>query len=573
MAKKTKNNIDNSFDVDDDLNFDDFDFDFDPGKDDRKPITKVKDGFVSSFKSKSSDPSFLRKVLRDALPKGFGDAMDLTDTVNKSLRSLYESSANEVKPALRDFKRMAIKVTPKDNKYVPKSLENLVKKWEDESKESSLNVKEAKFSVDEMRDTALAAQLGELFKEQATLTQKNNEQDQAEDKIKQGIELARHRDVFGVLNQSNISLSKISQYQTNITLKYQKKNLELQHRQLFALQDILKLTQQTYDLQTESFKDVIKNTGLPDYQNIKLGEMAHQSVINKFIGKSQDFLGNRDFVNKLIGNIEKRTMSKIKENVSDFRSIMSEVESMHDDASMAEGSIDKHEMGGMFAGDAAAETLGSRGAKWFKKKYGNKSKKIQKVGNYLEDFTENLPRKYTSFKNDRSKYEYEDGLKAWFMRSLQDVLPEIGKADKSFYKTGTVDLDVAAPRTLRTDKTINEIIPGYLAMMLREMQIVRSGKNVNLMTYDHNKGKFRTNKKVSKDLAEDIFQKRDTNYTVSKLDKLIKELDPEGKLTPQQVASLRKTLLNNSVSNKEFNVQTMDSSITCLLYTSDAADE
>ena len=100
MAKKTKNLIDNEFDLDDDLNFDDLDFDVDPFKDDRKPSMKIRDGLIEGVKSTASDPAFITRVIRDILPKGFGDTIDLSDKIGSNIRKLYQEGADQVRPAI-----------------------------------------------------------------------------------------------------------------------------------------------------------------------------------------------------------------------------------------------------------------------------------------------------------------------------------------------------------------------------------------------------------------------------------------------------------------------------------------
>ena len=136
-GKKIKNNIDNDFDFDSSLDFDDLDFSVDPFKDDRKPIAKIKDGLRSGIKSRVSQPSFVTGVLKELLPKGFGDTLDLSDKVATSVRQLYTDAANEVRPAINDFKRVAARLAPKDSKLIPDPVKKLLKEWEEEAKRKS----------------------------------------------------------------------------------------------------------------------------------------------------------------------------------------------------------------------------------------------------------------------------------------------------------------------------------------------------------------------------------------------------------------------------------------------------
>ena len=161
MAKKLSGNIDNRIDADLDLGFEDMDFDVDPFKDDRKPIIKIKDGLISGIKSTASDEAFIRGTLRELLPKGFGDTLDMGDKIKGSISKLYQEGANEVKPAIKDFKRVAAKLIPKDSKLVPEGVKNLLNKWEEESKAAS---GPGGLDTAGQRDSLIALQLGEIFK-------------------------------------------------------------------------------------------------------------------------------------------------------------------------------------------------------------------------------------------------------------------------------------------------------------------------------------------------------------------------------------------------------------------------
>lgn len=549
-GKKINNTIDNDFDFDTSLDFDDLDFSADPFKDDRKPVTKIKDGLKSGIKSKASDSSFIAGTLKELLPKAFGDSLDMGATVAKNVRQLYSEAANEVRPAIGDFKRVAAKLAPKDSKYVPDPVKQLLKRWQEETTSKGSDLK-----ASNQRDDLISLQLGQIFEQQFAQTEKDKREEQSKDYIKEGIELSRHRDLFTVLNQSHISLSRISQYQTTVNLKYQKKSLELQHRQLFAQYDILEILSKSHALHTDALGKVVKNTALPDWQKINIDELGKQKLFNKFadgVGNSfKSMFPTFDVYTSMVTErVRNRTMGALKENLLGFRSGLSEAEVAKEQTAGATDGIDKYEMGASVAGEMATDTLGYRAARKLKDPLRKAFPKIDQYGDYLENFNENIVGSAEKFRTDR-KWDAMTGPKAWLARAAQSLLPSLGM-NKSFDRISDKDLVGARPFTLKTERSINEIIPGYLSRILQEMQIIRTGNpNIDRTEYDQNSGKFTSRTKLLKTIAGGLYSRKNAKRTSDILETVVNEIDPENKLTTQERESLKKTLLKNRVEYKK----------------------
>lgn len=550
-TKKINNRIDNSFDLDDDLGFDDLDFDVDPFKDDRSPMMKIRDGLKDGVKSKAAETAFIRGVLKDLLPKGFGDTLDLSDKIGDSIGKLYKEGADQVKPAIKDFKRVSSRLVPKDNKYVPDSVKAILKKWEEDTKSTGAS----DLSAGNQRDMLITQQLGEIFKEQTVQSGKDKAETDVKNRIQEAVELNRHKDIFGLLNQSNISLSRISQYQTSINLQFQKKSLELQHRQLFALYDLVSSAKATHALQADSFQKIATNTGLPDWQKIKLSEFAHQRAFQKFTNvmgtAAQGMMpGAGEYVQMTARKIRDRFMGGLKSNMNDFRSGLTEAESGAQQMSGASDMIDAREMGGSLVGGAATESFGGWAAKKLRDPLETRFPKVKRAGDYLENFNENFVTSAEKFRKN-SKYRQEAGPLNWLKSQIQDLLPSLGQ-DASFNKLSSKDLNAIHPFTLKTDRSINEIIPGYLSRILREMQIVRTGNSkMEMLVYDQDRGVFTNESKVMRSISSNIFSKREADRTTGIMDSLIADIDPEGKLNPSERKKLAKAILKNKTEYKD----------------------
>lgn len=550
-GKITKNQISDNFDLDDDLLFDDINFDIDPFKDDRTPKVKIKDGLIKGVKSKASEPTFVKGLLRDLLPKGYGDTLDLSEKVASSIAQVYRESADQVRPAIRDFKRVSAKLVPKDSKLVPKNIKDILQRWEEESKSTTSS---SGLSPADQRSMAIAQELGEIFKEQIVQDKVNSAEQAAKDRIKDSIELTRHKDLFGVLNQSNMSLQRMAQYQTTINLQYQKKSLELQHRQLFALYDLLAQSKATHSLQAESFQNIAKNTALPDWKKIKLSEFAHQSAFEKFTGALGSGLmpGANEYIDLTAKKIKSRFMGSLKSNVADFRSGLTEAESAKAMmGSAGDGMMpDKYETGAELVGSEATESLGSWAAKKLKDPLQKRFPSIVTTGDRLENFNENFVSSAERFRKS-DKWRTSSGPLAWLMSNIQDLLPSMQK-DTSFNRITSRDLNAIHPFTIKTNRSITDVIPGYLARILREVQIIRTGNDkIELTLYDQDKGLFSNESKITRMIASKIFSARESRRTRDIMDPIIQEIDPDGKLSDAERHNLAKAILKNKTEYRD----------------------
>lgn len=549
-SKKLNNKIDNDFDIDSDLDFDDLDFSTDPFKDDREPVTKIKDGLVRGVQTRASDDEFITGVLKELLPKGYGDTLDFGDKVATSARRLYNDAANEVRPAVKDFKRIAAKLVPRDKDFVPDKVKEILKQWEEEAKSGEDSAGD--LSKSSQREAAISLQLGEIFKEQFIKDEKDKREADSKDLIKESIELNRHRDVFTVLNQSAISLSRLSQYQTTVNLQYQKKSLELQHRQLFAQYDILETITKTHTLQADALGKIVKNTALPDWQKIKMEELTKQGFFNKFSGAvSKGFHGLFPTVDEYLQltarRIRDRIMGAVKENATAFRSGLTEAEMAKEQ--FPSDMVDPYDIGGELAGTNITNYAGYKLAKKLKEPLKKVFPSIDELGSKLENFNEDLVGKAESFRTS-SKWSMEEGPRAWIMRGLQSILPSIG-IDKSFNRISGKDLGAVQPFTLKTERSINEIIPGYLSRILQEVQIMRTGNaGIDRVEYDQDKGRFTSSKKILKDIAGRVYDDANARRTNEIMDTVVAGIDPENKLSKEEKVHLKERLFRNKMQSK-----------------------
>ena len=546
MAKKENNVLNEDFDID--YGLEEFSFDYDEPviKDDRKPIIKAMSGAIAGAKEHLSSSGFIKDAIKEVLPTGFGNAIDIGDEVNKSVKDIYKESIADIKPVFNQAKQAIVKLIPAESKVIPKRVKTLLSDWKKEIEEQN-----AYKNVDPAlgRDAMIATTLQDMFKsEEETRIEEKAHQD-GKDRLNEGIALIRHRSLLDAANRSAISLSRLDSYQTRVTLNYQRKSLELQYRGLFATQDLLTNIKLDSVKRDSILLAIAKNTALPEYVKIKDSEARKQIVKNKLYDKVATALygDKHDFIGKTIKNVKDRAMGSLKEFTSGLQEGISQAEMMH---SMSEGmEIDPATMAGNVAGSMGANALGLSVARWGKSKLEGSSLDkrfgITDKAHAINKHIENLPNHISELKRT-NKYAMDDSIFSMFMTKIQDLLPGSGIDKKTVQITGK-DMDSPFHLTRFTDRSINKIIPGYLARIFRELQITRTGNTkIKLTEFDHDAGRFTGSDKLAERIIKKVMPENTVRRLGSSLDNIVRDIDPENKLTPEQQDILRKKLLVNS---------------------------
>lgn len=552
--KTSKNSINNDFDIDSNFEFDGFNFDDPVVKDDRKPIIRAATAAAKGAKTIHRDSSFVKKTLKAALPKGFGQSLDTSDKVASTIRNLYDESAKEVKPAWREFKRNSLKLVPPDSKLVPRPLQKMFKRMRDEIADED---RYAASGNTDRRELEIASMLAQTTEAQMQHTISVEAERLGRDRLKEGMELHRHRDIMTMITGTAVSADKIQKFQTNITLPVQKKMLELQMRTLFTLQDTIAFMKEDAQKRDAYLAAISKNTMLPDTVKMNSKE-AKEAVARNAWNQSiqRGLFGGRDqMIEKTLGHFSNMVLNQAKGLAEGLGAGASLADQGADAGEMMRGQ-DGYAMGGETAGKFAGQKIAGWGAGKVKKalssgrmdRFGGK--KVLGMGHRLEDLNENAMHKLNDFRRS-DKYLFDDSLKGGFMRIMQGLLPNTGP-DMGIKSDNARDLDSPMMGTKRVNRSITEVIPGYLARLLREAQMARLGKNVELTTYNWASNKFSSRSRLEADVFKGIINSKAASRTQAQLDDLINQMDPDGtKLSPEARKVLKKKLLTNSTNMRE----------------------
>jgi len=356
------------FDIDDldDLDVPDIDImpDDSVAADNRTPATRVADGALKSVLRTSTARTAARAIKENALPEGYSMAIDAADDALSLGQDLYDAAAKELEPAVKAAQKMLRKSQEKADKYLPKWLADTVKKLGGEAEEARQYV--------DPNESAIAGSLGSIFDKyreataQTAATEANLALDDKQRSVDRKIAIEQGDRQYNQLTSISEGISKLVGYQESVLFDYQRKSLELQHRQYFAARDLLTVTKAMADQNLHELKAVVKNTGLPEAVKLRLSEQYGQVATNQLIGRVQGSV--HDFVANYTSEFRERAFKKItgaardlKDGVlmgADMYEQMSEMGETMDEAGIDRARMAGEQLGAM--GTSAAFKYGAR---------------------------------------------------------------------------------------------------------------------------------------------------------------------------------------------------------------------
>lgn len=529
-TKKEKLESDDLF-FDNDLDFGDFDFDADNVPDDRNPVTSFAYAAAEGVGKKLQD-SLVRDSIKKSFPSGYGEALDVLDSGTSSIRTLYDTAAKELKPVKRDLQRITAKVLPKISDKLPGGIRT---KLESFSKEDDDGAGQRRDYEEEL----LQASLNEVFA-------KRDAQDDVKGQLKESIDQTRFNNNIFQLNEIRKSTRILSEYQTNIGINFHRRSLEIQYRHYFTAQKTLEEIKKTFAMQETAFKVISKNTGLPEFAKLRNGERFQEHMRNQFIDKTVGsvFGKGANFIPNLIKNITEAGVGKIRDSVGNLGNLTSQASMVAD---MADGGMGAGELGGAIAGDLAGDTLIGKLNKHVIKPLVDKSPGIKKFGNKLSYMIGNAG----SLANDwADQNDFDYGVTGDAKDFLRQQVKSTLAGDNQLTGMKVTDLDMPASWNLHNSKSINEIIPGLLARLHREVKILRTGDvGTKMISFDVGSGKFTNDDAAVSTLAKKVFDESKVNTVNYRGNDILKRIGADN-LPEEQRQEIIAELLQMSIGHK-----------------------
>ena len=550
MAKKNELESDD-WDIDGGLDMPDFDFDGPSPKDDRNPATKVAVAAAEGFRDSALSSDNLRTFVKGSLPRGYGETIDLADHTASSLRNLYNTTAKELKPVVNDIKKTSARLVPVADKVLPKTLAEKFSKFTTIENKPSLEQ-----SLEDAKEASLQAELGAVFEAQAKETQEYRAEQETQGRLRDSMAFKRHKESSDILNQISQSTQELAAMQRTVGMAFQRKSLELQFRHYFVARDMLEETKKQNAINTTALENIVKNTGLPEFVKLKNSERIGEAMRNRFIGAVGDSMSNmrRNFVRNFTDRVGKGVQNKVREVGDGVRAGLGAVDSLAELQEMQSQfgpARSGAETGAELLGGMGATAATNRIAKWV---YGKTSQneKIAKTGNMLTDLIAQLPQRALRWANSydgigKGNFGQGSGWLDFFKDQIKGSLPSM---DTTMEGDKLTDIRNPDMFNRRTNRSITDIIPGFLARIYRELKIIRTGDaNQELTEFDYTTNKFSDKSTVKKNILNSLIDSDDKSSAKRDVDEIVNSIDTKNQLTTEQKRALGKLMLKNNMKN------------------------
>jgi hypothetical protein len=537
----------------------------------KESIRKFAGATTRSVRDKVNAKSVLSSFIRTALPDGYTRLLGLYDETAAGIQSVVDGVEETEFAALEKLAAKFEDQLPKLKGKLPDAVYERIKgKLEDKKEDYSLrrqigdaqaarkkgdyDEKGESLAVDQMFDQLQMAE-AQLDMDKASSDVEHNKLDY--DVKRDGIRARLDKTRFDVLNRHLGMIADSTQrnvaYNDSVTYQYQKKSLELQMRSYLATRSLVKLTNESLTLHKQAYTALVHNTGLPEFLKASEAERTKfyikEQMRNPFLNKIAQTASeaSANFLPALFNNIGSKAAGGVRAagnaGQGGLGMLLKTLMQNPEDAA------------GGLAGDQIASFLHSsvipsiaRRARPGMKKV---SDKLTGGGDsriaYLLD---NMASMSQDFANDAKN---STGMKGQLQKMVKMFAPQFRVNDLA--KTGTYQtINQPAQFNQMTQRSIVEVIPGYLARILQETRMIRTGDDsIGREVFDITRGNFVQEKKSQDNLAKRVVggnARRSVKYS---LNSAVDGFTEDGSvLSPEARHALEERLLRDAMEGKHF---------------------
>jgi hypothetical protein len=555
------------------LDLGDFDDIFGPLETDAKdegPLDQFWTGMKESFKDRVRTKDVVRNFLRSAAPDGISNLMGFADEAMSATRDIKDSLERTNASDLQYIAKRAQALLPQLKDYAPdglyndisQGLENKIDEY-DYTVQAQRDQTPIRRAAQEQRDNSdikaaldnisLTERLNHNRSEQAA--QSRHQQTRAEESIRDVLKTKRFDFMARSMGMVADGVQRVAGYNEQVNYGFQRKGLELQFRTFLGIKELVKLNEANLELQARAYTAMIRNTGMTDFQ--KNGQKGLDQMPGQ--GNGKPGFGSRigaKVANKtlshFLGNYGNEAQGRVTKDLSQKLSMA--VMAMK----MGQGGPSmwdqKYKMAGSFAGDAAGDFLLNelipmlgREARPGLTNLSNKHAggKHNQIGYYLD----NMPAFLQEFVNNGQN---QHGFKGKIRDMISPYVPQFGLQDRT--TSGNFQtIDQPAQFNQLTQRTIVDALPGYLARMLQELRMIRTGRDdVAREVWDVTSGTFKAESVAHDALQAKIIPKSAIRSASSTINDALNTMDEDGKLSPTARKALSERMLRDSSTNRRF---------------------
>ena len=481
----------------------------------RSPITKARNNVIAGLKDGLMNRTGMEQVLKAAFPSEYGETYD---NITSVLSGVSESS-DLVK---KEFNRLKSRGKAYLRQLAPVGdmvgLSKLTDKLNDWGRDDSDTDTYGQSNIDKQRERedSIQASLGELFSIQNRMAEHRSKIAEAKENQKEAVETVRFQGQIKALASIDSSLRNQVSFQNKNTFNYYRKSIEIQLRKYHLLSDIYNTQTRTSEALIQTLNEIKLNTGLPEFVKMRNSEAAKEMLRSKALeGMHKGIFGSGDFITKLTENL----VGSVRNAIGTFTDLTDMLDPMVEQGISAIVDDDPLGRDALHSGVAnVSPTLfGLLGKKILESS--NKTKfgrKVYKNAQRLKAFNDNLGENVLGlFKSGKvhqfgRKFDKEGALTDSIIDFMQQLVYQSvnNKQSAQLDIEGYENYGDQLGRDQLASKAQRVVIPGYLARILRELTIIRTGQDAPLLEYNYRSNKFTTSANLTKDILKSAVGQR-----------------------------------------------------------------
>lgn len=517
MAKNKDDEFD--FEWDDDSSFDSKldDFDGDVGEyhgDEIKGADKDRNPVASKLKSitptiNDAGSAFIAgagkgigRAIEDDMPEVYQAYQQGTHILSEA-RIARQEISDKFRPWWNDTKRAVRRLSQQLEGQIPFGLDKKILKLIGEEDRDQQYKQPSKESLRQEQMNSNISQIFELQMQKSMEQQKDAVLNRTYDRR---VDAIRHKESAGFLAKIAESAVFHQAFTNSVFTAYLKKDLELKYKQFYATEDILGVMTNHAKAVDTKLDAVIKNTALPEADKIYMSE--------RIIGKAKENVANNfnDKLNNYFSKMRENLVSKFRDAI-DWAELIPEMLNMQSDMLETANDEDMQGLGGN-------ESFGNDNP--FTKK-GLMKLGFGKIGDFfgrrvLRKLTSKLPQetleslKYyfgggqnglALLTDDLARGRLK-GLPSGLRSLLRSIAPRLNDTTQTIVNESWQTLHEGGKITNKFIQAVEEVIPGYLKMQTRYLEILATGKDSGLLEWDPKKHTFRTQQELLDEFARSI---------------------------------------------------------------------
>ena len=443
--------------------------------------------------------SITRRVARD-----FPGVNSLADDIARKSGELIQIKneiMNEINPTLNQSRTQLQKLMRMGSERFPglsifKKLDQLLEPKDTQSNYSKLKEED----IQAQREQTISNELTNMFSVQAQEHALERKQAQAERLLDKKERTANQAVSSTLLSDIRTQTMFNTAFLRTSATAYMKKSIELQYKHLFIARDTLealKLTTGSMEIRLDA---IAKNTALPDARKLQMAERLEGNWKERLINGVFDWSSNA--LSQFGKNFAKRLAKPALESLTGILDSFLTMAEMNK-AAMEFGEADQL---------SATSIIGSQGGGLVGKLLGKRA--YNKVAGIIPDtlrdalngMGKNLITEIMLMINNARNGEYYDSPFAGIIEPLARLFPKLRTGFGVYTNKGFTERDKPGVITNKFIKTVEEVIPGYLAMQTGFLERLATGNNkAELRLYDWTSSQFLTQSKYNQKYEDFIF--------------------------------------------------------------------